>query len=250
MTIHVSIHDVTPAFEPQIEIALELTRAAGAVPALLVVPDFHQRWLLARYPAFCARLRELEAAGHEILLHGYHHSAHVSLSRGSIVERLSHHFAQHVVSAGEAEFSDLDRAEANRRLSDGERVLLAAGLSIAGFVPPAWAMPGSLIDTLGRRGYAYSEDHLTIYDPKAKRSRRSLLLNYASRTRGRMWSTIVYCRGARSARRFFPARIAIHPADVEVPLLRRELENLLAWGRGDFVATSRQLFEHTRGGAM
>jgi hypothetical protein len=57
-----------------------------------------------------------------------------------------------------------------------------------------------------------------------------------------MLSTVAWCRAAKHARAFFPARIAIHPADLRVPLLRRELRHLLAWGAGDYVPRSQSLF--------
>src|SRR4051812_25206302 len=98
--ISVSIHDVSPAFDREIEDALaacaEACSGVGAKPALLVVPNFHGKWPLDRYPAFVDRLRELQAAGHEIILHGFFHAS----DGGSF-------FAQKIASAGEAEFADL-----------------------------------------------------------------------------------------------------------------------------------------------
>ena len=63
MQVHVSIHDVSPAWEREVDLALELCHAVGAKPALLVVPDFHGRAPLADSPAFCERLRESREAG-------------------------------------------------------------------------------------------------------------------------------------------------------------------------------------------
>ena len=76
MPIHVSIHDVSPAFSREVEHALLLCRARGVSPALLVVPDFHGKAPLAEAPEFVERLRDLVAQGSQILLHGlYHESA-------------------------------------------------------------------------------------------------------------------------------------------------------------------------------
>ena len=243
MPVHVSIHDVTPAFERQVEHAIAITSDRGVRPALLLVPDYHRRWELAAYPDFCRRLRRLQAEGHEILLHGFHHAAEPARAADSLATRARRGFFQRVVSAGEAEFSDLDPDEARRRLADGERVLSAAGLHVAGFVAPAWSMPKSLIATLAARGYDYTEDHLSIYDPAGGRARTTLLLNYASRSRWRILSTVAYVRAVRPARALLPVRIAIHPGDLDVPVLRTELENLLDWARGDFVTRARDLFD-------
>lgn len=250
MAVHVTLHDVSPAWEREVDAALDLAHAHGVKPALLVVPDFHGRAPLVEHPAFCEKLRRLEAAGHEIYLHGYYHRARAFREHEAAadrktpraVARLRHAFAQKIVSGGEAEFSDVSHDEATSRLDAGERMLREAGLDIRGFVAPAWSMPRWVLALLGRRGYSFTEDHLRVYDPASKRARASLVLNYASRTPGRLLSSVAFCRLARPARRVLPARIAIHPADMRFALLRTELASLLAWGRGDFVDRGVDLF--------
>jgi predicted deacetylase len=247
MAVHVSIHDVSPAWRDEVDLALEAAHAHGVRPALLVVPDFHGRAPLHADPEFCERLRELQSTGHEIYLHGYYHRARSAGERaerepsGGIAAKARWVFAQKVVSGGEAEFSDVSHDEALKRLDEGERMLRDAGLSISGFVAPAWSMPPWVLELLGERGYAFTEDHTHVYDPSAKRSRASVVLNYASRTPSRLLSSVAWCRLARPARRVLPARIAIHPADMRYALLRSEIESLLAWGRGDFVDTGAAL---------
>ena len=254
MAVHVSIHDVSPAWQDEVELALEAAHAHGVKPALLVVPDFHGRASLADHPDYCERLRELQSTGHEIYLHGYYHQARTwsrrraeasatsaASSETGAVARAKHLFAQKVVSGGEAEFSDVSHDEALRRLDEGERMLRDAGLAIQGFVAPAWSMPAWVHALLADRGYSFTEDHTRVYDPSKKRSRASVVLNYASRTPGRLLSSVAWCRIARPARRVLPARIAIHPADMKYALLRGEIESLLAWGEGDFVETGAAL---------
>jgi predicted deacetylase len=241
MAVHVSLHDVTPAQENEIELALDLAHSHGVKPALLVVPNYHGQAPLADYPKFCERLRALQADGHEIYLHGFFHQSRPWDEHGD-VSRARYIFAQKVQSGGEAEFSDVSPEEARQRLDDGERMLRDAGLTIDGFIAPAWSMPGWVLPLLGTRGYSFSEDHLRIYDPARKRSRASVVLNYASRTPGRLLSSVAWCRLARPARRVMPARIAIHPADMRFALLRSELESLFQWGAGGFVSSGRALF--------
>jgi predicted deacetylase len=241
MPVHVSIHDVSPAWEHEVELALEAAHAHRVRPALLVVPDFHGRAPLVDHPRYCERLRELQGEGHEIYLHGYYHRARAASPALGALGRARHAFAQKVVSGGEAEFSDVSPEEALQRLDDGERMLRDAGLAISGFVAPAWSMPAWVLALLGERGYAYTEDHVRVYDPASKRSRASLVLNYASRTPGRLLSSVAWCRIARPVRRVLPARIAIHPADMKYALLRDEIESLLAWAAGDFVETGAAL---------
>jgi predicted deacetylase len=244
MAVHLSLHDVSPAWTEEIELALSYCAEVGAKPALLVVPNFHGEWPIEAHPAFCARMRELQAKGHEVFLHGFFHRSRPAAGDGrdGRPRGLRWHFAQKVVSAGEAEFGDVSRDEANERLDRGERALRHAGLAIDGFVAPAWAMPDWLVPMLGARGYRFAEDHLRIYDPARSVVKPSVVLNYASRTRLRMLSTVAWCRAAKHARALFPARIAIHPGDMKVPLLRRELKALLAWGKGDYVAKAEGLF--------
>ncbi len=243
--LHASIHDVSPAWEAEIEHALGLCHEAGARPALLVVPNFHGRAPLEAYPRFCGRLRDLQRDGHEVYLHGFFHRARARDAPASGTGRpggLRWLFAQKVVSAGEAEFSDMTREEACTRLAEGEQALSRAGLRIDGFVPPAWSMPGWLLPLLASRGYRYTEDHLTVFDPARQEARRSLVLNFASRTPARLASSVAFCRLARPLSRLVPTRIALHPGDMRSALLRAEASGLLSWGRGRYVDRASALF--------
>jgi len=238
MAVHVSIHDVSPAFEPEVERLLELCHAIGARPALLVVPDYHGRAPLGDAPAFVDRLRGLADSGHEILLHGFYHRAEAAADPSGAATRF---FRQKVVSAGEAEFASLPAAEAARRLDDGARVLRDAGLVPTGFVPPAWSMGPGVLELLASRGHAYTEDHLFVYDPTRKKRRPSVVLNFASRTPGRMLSTVAWCRLAKHARAALPARVALHPGDLRYKLLIDETRRLLAWAEDDLVDRGQAL---------
>jgi predicted deacetylase len=238
--VHVSLHDVSPVWAPEIELALELAHAVGAKPALLVVPDFHGSAPLAAHPAFCSHLRDLQAEGHEVYLHGFSHAARDRPAKGA--GALGWFIAQRVVSHGEAEFRDVTPDEAVRRLTLGERALADAGLTVDGFVAPAWSMPPWLMPILAERGYRFTEDHTRVYDPRAGTSRPSVVLNFASRTPPRLLASVAYCRVARPLAAIFPARLAIHPADMRFALLRRETQRLLAWASDDLVDEGAGLF--------
>jgi predicted deacetylase len=240
MPVHVSIHDVSPAWTDEVEAAIALCASAGVRPALLVVPDFHGRAPVLDDARFCARLRELQAAGHEIFLHGFFHRSRERFERGA-GGRVAWFFAQRVASSGEAEMSDVDPAEGRRRVEEGERVLRAADLRIDGFVAPAWSMPPWLMPLLALRGYRFTEDHLRVYDPAMRRARPSVVLNWATRSPVRLLSTVAWCRLAKHARAVMPARIAIHPGDMRHRLVRSEIELLLEWARGDVVARGADL---------
>ena len=202
------------------------------------MPNFHGAWPLDAHPKFCARLRALQEEGHEVYLHGFFHE---SKPRASDERDLAWLYAQKIVSGGEAEFRDLTPAEAETRLDEGEAMLRRAGLRTTGFIAPAWAMHDWLLPVLARRGYAFTEDHLHVYDPAANKRRASVVLNYASRTPGRLLSSVAWCRLAKYARVALPARIAIHPADMRFALLRYETRQLLSWAAGDTVDAGHAL---------
>ncbi len=242
--VHVSIHDVSPAWDAEVAHAVAMCAEVGIVPGLLVVPDFHGRAPLAKSPRYAEHLRGLQARGHEIFLHGYFHRARAADEGPSGDGRphgVARVFAQRVVSAGEAEFSDVSRQEARDRLRDGARVLEDAGLRIDGFVPPAWSSPAWLVDELAQMGVRYTEDHLSVSDPVARKRRPSLVLNFASRTNARMASTIAFCRAARPLAHLVPTRIALHPGDMTKALLRREARDLLAWASRQTIVSARGL---------
>jgi predicted deacetylase len=241
MPVHVSIHDVSPAWREEVDAALAMCADAGVRPALLVVPDFHARAPLRADAAYCARLRELQAAGHEIYLHGFFHRSAASYDAARVPGRLAWLFAQRVASGGEAEMSDVSPGEGRRRIEDGEAVLRGAGLRIDGFVAPAWSMPDWLLPLLAEHGCRFTEDHLRVYDPAGGRGRASVVLNWATRSPGRLLSTVAWCRAAKHARAVMPARIAIHPGDMRYRLVRNEIADLLRWARGDFVERGADL---------
>ncbi len=241
--VHVSIHDVSPVWEREVETALAYCAAIGSKPALLVVPDMHHRGLLREHPAYCERLRALAADGHEVYLHGYHHAAAPAKRHTGVTEALRYRFAQRVMSAGEAEFAELDAVEGEALLARGLADLKTLGVTVQGFVPPAWARRGWLLPALAREGVAYTEDQLWVYQPVTGARRFCPAINYASRTLGRRWSSVAYARLARMyTHAGLSVRLALHPADLRHPLLVNETVKLLAWARGRTTDHARDLF--------
>ncbi len=237
--VHVSLHDVSPAHGAQVEAALELFHRHGAKPALLVVPNYHAEFPLGDHPEFVRLLLDLERAGHEIYLHGFLHQAGTASAEDSgRPGRLGRLLAQRVVSAGEAEFSDLGKRAAAERLDEGARLLRSLGLAPRGFVPPAWSMPAWMLDLLRERGYRHTEDHLFVYDPVSGRRRSSLLINWATRSRARLSATVAFGRLAWPAAHVWPTRIAVHPSDLDHPQVAHEIARLLTRAEGHLVSGS------------
>jgi predicted deacetylase len=243
MRVHLTLHDVSPAFVREIDRALELCERFGAKPALLVVPNYHRAFPLAEHPDFCKRLRGLADRGHEVYLHGLLHQADMTPRREAAgrPRGLQRWFAQRVVSAGEAEFSDLGYMEAAQRLDEGLSTLHAVGLRPHGFVPPAWSMPPWVRPLLGARNLRYTEDHLRVYDAVRGSARATLLINWATRSRARLWSTLLAGRALWHAHPLLPVRLALHPHDFSHPRVAREIATFLARAQGHWVANGADL---------
>ncbi len=235
MKVHVSIHDVSPAYEVEVFHLLDLCHARGIKPALLVVPNFHERAPLPDAPAFVDAVRLL-SLDHELFLHGYYHRSTAQEGVRAIID-------QRIVSAGEAEFSNLTIGECAKLVGDGERMLRELDLRIDGFVPPAWTMPQGLLEVLAARGYAYTEDHLTVRRPKTGETWPSLVVNFASRSRTRAITTTLFSRLSMLLSLDVRTRVALHPTDLRVPFLHDEIARLLDWAAAQEVSTASRLVD-------
>lgn len=237
MTVHVSIHDVTPRWATEVEILLDWCSRRALQPALLVVPNYHHQWPLNEHPSFCERLRELQGLGHSILLHGFYHDTRAEESAesepsehaSSGVEPWGHWVYQRLLSSNEAEFAQLTERQARRLLDRGQAMFDAIGLHAKGFVAPAWSMSPAVRALLRAQQCRYSEDHLRIYDYAAQRAHFSLLINYATRSFWRMASTVAFARVGRLAAPLAPVRVALHPGDLTRSVLHGEIKRLLDW---------------------
>lgn len=209
-----SIHDVSPAFEPQVDALYDRLSGllGGPKLAMLVVPDFEDRSPLKGNTGFSAKLRHWADAGVEMFLHGWCHRDDAAV-RG---------FMQKHMTAGAGEFAQLTRDEANRRLSDGRKVVEdAIGGPVAGFIAPAWLYSDAAKAALSDQQFALAEDHMSVWSPvTGKRLASRPVITWASRTRGRVLSSLAVAAAARAAPWALPqARIAVHPGDTTVPAL-------------------------------
>src|SRR5437870_4861393 len=70
----VSVHDVAPVTQDAVQAILaQLAKAGVTTCSLLVVPDYHHNHPIFEDHAFLSWLRQLQAQGHEIVIHGYFH---------------------------------------------------------------------------------------------------------------------------------------------------------------------------------
>lgn len=227
-TLLVSIHDISPLTLESCRQAVDLATAAG-VPVhaltLLVIPCHEDRAPLDGHPGTCAWLRELDAQGAHLIMHGYSHR----MSGQSFSPRGL--FWAHGFARGQGEFFRSDADEALQRLERGKAILQRSGLASAttSFVPPAWLLSAAARAVVRDQGFDCHEEIGGIVTPQGLRARRlvgwgSLNAIEASATR---WWAALQIRRAES-----DTRLAIHPADMTRPRtvasIRAALRTLLA----------------------
>ncbi len=216
-----SIHDVTPAHSERIarlEAGIAEAVNGSANYAMLVVPDFHARAPIVGDRAFHAWLRARADAGVEMLLHGWFHQDRATHT-GAAAWKAKH------MTAGEGEFLGLSLADATARLRDGRKLLEdIIGRAVTGFVAPAWLYGAGARSALADEGFALAEDHMRVWSPASGALlARGPVVSYASRSRGRILSSLAWSRVATTALAGLrTARVALHPHDVDVPALGRE----------------------------
>lgn len=222
-----SIHDVSPYHEARLERLVPLVEAAVGPGrfAMLVVPDFHRTASLGDNPGFAHKLRHWAEAGCEIFLHGYTHCD--ESEHRTFADRMK----AGGLTADEGEFLGLDYSDAIRKLSAGRKLLEdLIGRPVSGFVAPAWLYSRGSLKALRDQGFTLAEDHFRVWNPQnGAVLTRGPVLTYASRSRSRLVSSILWSRIATVAlARARTVRIAVHPHDVEASVLRREIGRAFA----------------------
>ncbi len=219
----VSIHDVSPEFEPAVDqLYAQLTRLISGPIAMLVVPDFWNKAPLAGAPAYRAKLRAWADAGVEMLLHGWSHRDETTRHRGFAA------WKARSMTAGEGEFLGLSREEAARRLRDGRATIEdAIGRPVTGFVAPAWLYGEGAKEALAEEGFEVAEDHFRVWRPADGATvARGPVITWASRSRARTAASLAFAAFARRALAPLPTlRIGVHPGDVRKPSILRSIED-------------------------
>ena len=207
----VSVHDVAPVTRPTIEKILAELKASGVrVSSLLVVPDYHHQGRSVDDSSFVSWLRELEADGHEIVIHGYFHDRPRRQSEGMRAKFLTRIYTQ-----DEAEFFDLEYDEVFALITRARDEFRQAGLSPIGFIAPAW-----LLSTEGERAardadMQYTTRIATVIDLLTGKREPSRALVYSTRSAWRRAASLSW--NAALARRLSMVelvRLCIHPSDM------------------------------------
>ena len=225
MSVLLSIHDVTPAWQPQVETLWQLCRERGATPALLVVPDWHGQWPLRDSPEYVQWVRRCATDGAEIFLHGERHDE-VGLPRSWRDSQRA--FGR---TNREGEFLTLDHDAAHARIGRGLTLFAELGLSPIGFVPPAWLCRRGTHTACAAHGLAVLEDDSAVYLTATGTRLESPVLRWSGRTdfraRGSAAQAAWRWRSQHDAPYF---RIALHPMDLEHPITRQSvIDELDRW---------------------
>lgn len=189
---------------------------------LLVVPDYHA--LGHGVPAwYRAWLDQRLAQGDEIALHGYTHRDEAPAARG-----VGDHLRRRLYTAGEGEFSALNREAAVRKLAAGDAWCATHGWHPHGFVAPAWLMSRGAWEALSAFDFTYTTTLGRFHLLREGRSIRAPSLVYSARTPWRRWLSRRWNGVLSGAMREAPlVRLGLHPADAPHPQLLDHMQCVL-----------------------
>lgn len=231
----VSLHDVAPTtWETTRKIIGELQRHGIRTSSLLVVPDYHRSGPSMQDPVFVTGLRELEEAGHEIVIHGFFHQRPRRLG-----ESFSDQFITRVYTQDEGEFFDLPYDEALRRIKRAREEFEQAGLKPHGFVAPAWLLGPEAERAARDAGLEYTTRLGSVRDLRSGDTYSARSLVYSVRNEWRRtvslgWNTML----AQLSRRQSLARLSIHPVDYAQPTIWEQICRLLDSMQSDRTPTT------------
>lgn len=228
----VSLHDAHPGSFAQITEQVESLAAWGVpVTSVLVIPHYHHLEPTESATAFTARLSEWQAAGHELVLHGYYHD------RQGLTDKVGDLFWTRLYTSREAEFLDLEPAQAQARLDDGSALFQRHGWRREGFIAPAWLMALHLPQLLGRLGFTYTNTVAGILrlsaaaEPAEPRFIPARSLCYSTRAAWRRttslgWNAWLHAQMLRGQGAPI-VRLSLHPNDFRYPRIRTQIARVV-----------------------
>ena len=207
----VSVHDVAPKTqEACAQIVRELTQLGVTACSLLVVPNYHGAGESCEDRQFVRWLRDLEAQGHEVVIHGYYHQR-PRAGRETLRKRLLTRY----YTRDEGEFYDLDYEEAFRRIASARERFKAAGLTPRGFIAPAWLLGPEAERAAADAEMEYTTGLTSIRDLRFGQRVHARSLVYSTRSRWRRAVSLAWNGGLSFALAGSPVmRLSIHPPDL------------------------------------
>ena len=240
----VSLHDVAPSTqEVSNNIISELTRRGVRTCSLLVVPDYHYEGLFSKDRQFVSWLRDLEADGYEIVIHGYSHRRPRRMN-----ETMRDKFLTRFYANDEAEFYDVDYDEAFRRITTARNEFRAHGLKPRGFIAPAWLLSAEAERAARDAELEYTTRLRTVRDLRSEEnfSARSIVYSVRNSWRravSRAWNAALF----QLLKNNSLLRISIHPLDYSHPEIWRQIINMInAAGAGRVPTTYQEWIAEQR----
>lgn len=220
----VSLHDVAPPTRNTTQkIVAELARHGVRVTSLLVVPNYHQSGPSMEDREFVRWLRDLEAAGHEIVIHGYFHQRPARDGESLRAKLITRSY-----TAGEGEFYDLEYDEALKRITTARDEFIAAGLKPRGFIAPGWLLSREAERAASDAEMEYTTRLTTVRDLRTKQTFSSRSLVYSVRNAWRRAASLAWNGAlARMLGETPLLRIGLHPPDFEHEQIWRQIAGLL-----------------------
>ncbi len=220
----VSIHDVAPSTRSRVEkILADLARHQIDACSLLVVPDYHRAGRSLADPSFRSWLEELNAHGHEIVIHGFFHERARKTNeraRAKIVTRF--------YTADEGEFFDLDYADALRLIREARNDFETHGFCPNGFIAPVWLLGAEAERAAIDAGMTYTTTLRTVRDFAAGQTYASQSLVYSVRSGWRRTMSLAWNRSLFYRLTNNPLlRLGIHPPDIAYGAIWRQIGALI-----------------------
>src|SRR5262249_20772253 len=220
----VSIHDIAPSNRAVVEQIINVLGRSGVRNcSLLVVPDYHHEGRASEDRQFVSWLRDLEAAGHEIVIHGYFHQRERRPNE-TVQTRLFTRF----YTQDEGEFYDLDYQEALRRIMGARDEFRAIGLKPRGFVAPAWLLSADAERAARDADLEYTTRLRAVRDLRSGEDFPAQSIVYSVRNEWRRgvsrgWNATLF----RALTRKPLLRVSIHPPDFSYPAIWHQVVDLI-----------------------
>lgn len=220
----VSLHDVAPSTRAIADkIISDLTQHGVRHCSLLVVPDYHHEGASMQDRQFVSWLRQLEATGHEIVIHGYFHERPKGDGESFFEKAVTRIYTQ-----GEGEFYDIRYEEAFRRIKTAREEFLAAGLRPRGFVAPAWLLSKEAERAARDAEMEYTTRLRTVLDLRSGETFAAQSLVYSVRNGWRRVTSLAWnAMLSRVQKEQALMRLGIHPTDFAHPAVWRQIVGLI-----------------------
>ena len=221
----VSLHDVAPSTQSVADrILSELTQNGIRHCSLLVVPDYHHQGASMQDRQFVSWLRNLEATGHEIVIHGYFHERPSCATEGFFEK-----FVTQIYTQGEGEFYDIGYEDAFRRIKTARDEFRAAGLKPRGFVAPAWLLSSEAERAARDAEMEYTTRLRNLLDLRSGETFSAHSLVYSVRNNWRRKTSLAWNGMLSRIVADNPlVRLSIHPPDFSHPTIWRQIVDLIS----------------------